>query len=48
MEENKQFGQLRLSCKGTNNGNGFDIFYDFKENHDFVEFLLHTTLDAIS
>lgn len=34
----KKFGDLRLSAKGTNNGHGFDIFYNFKESHDFIEF----------
>ena len=33
-----EFGKLRLSAEGTNNGNGFDIFYDFGESHHFVEF----------
>ena len=33
-----EFGKLRLSAEGTNNGNGFDIFYDFGESHQFVEF----------
>jgi len=33
-----QFGKLRLSVQGTNNGRGFDIFYDFGKSHDFVEF----------
>lgn len=37
MDENK-FGQLRLSVKGTNNGSGFDIFYDFGKSLNFVEF----------
>jgi hypothetical protein len=32
------FGQLRLSIKGTNNGRGFDIFYDFGKSLNFVEF----------
>lgn len=38
MSEIKKFGKLRLSGKGTNNGSGFDILYDFGESHDFVEF----------
>jgi hypothetical protein len=29
VSEEKKFGKLRLSVKGTNNGSGFDIFYDF-------------------
>jgi hypothetical protein len=33
-----KFGRLRLSVKGTNNGSGFDIFYDFGKTHKFVEF----------
>ena len=37
-KEEKKFGNLRLSAKGTNNGNGFDILYNFTENHEFVEF----------
>ena len=36
--ENKPFGKLRLSVKGTNNGSGFDILYDFGKSHNFVEF----------
>ena len=32
------FGDLRLSVKGTNNGRGFDVLYDFGEVHKFVEF----------
>jgi len=35
--ENK-FGKLRLSVQGTNNGSGFDIFYDFGKAHNFAEF----------
>ncbi len=35
--ENK-FGKLRLSVEGTNNGSGFDIFYDFGKSLDFAEF----------
>lgn len=38
MSEVKKFGELRLSVKGTNNGRGFDIFYDFGKSLDFVEF----------
>lgn len=34
----EKFGNLRLSVKGTNNGSGFDVLYDFKKNHEFVEF----------
>lgn len=34
----KKFGKLRLSVHGTNNGRGFDIFYDFGKSHEFVEF----------
>jgi len=34
----KKFGQLRLSIKGTHNGRGCDIFYDFGKSLDFVEF----------
>lgn len=37
MSETK-FGQLRLSAKGTNNGQGFDILYDFGKSLNFVEF----------
>lgn len=37
-EEVKKFGNLRLSAKGTNNGRGFDILYDFGKNLNFVEF----------
>lgn len=33
-----KFGKLKLSVKGTNNGSGFDIFYGFDKNHNFVEF----------
>lgn len=33
-----EFGKLRLSVQGTNNGRGFDIFYDFGKSLDFVEF----------
>lgn len=33
-----RFGNLRLSVKGTNNGRGFDIFYDFGKSLNFVEF----------
>lgn len=36
--EAKKFGKLRLSVQGTNNGRGFDVFYDFGKNHNFVEF----------
>lgn len=32
------FGKLRLSVKGTNNGRGFDILYDFGESYNFAEF----------
>lgn len=32
------FGELRLSVKGTSNGNGFDILYKFNKSHDFIEF----------
>lgn len=38
MPENKKFGQLRLSAKGTTNGRGFDILYDFGESFNFAEF----------
>jgi len=34
----KPFGKLKLSVKGTHNGRGVDIFYDFGESLDFVEF----------
>ncbi len=37
MAEDK-FNQLRLSAKGTTNGSGFDILYDFGKSHNFVEF----------
>ena len=37
MSDDK-FGRLRLSVKGTSNGRGFDIFYDFGKVHKFVEF----------
>jgi len=33
-----EFGKLKLSVQGTNNGSGFDIFYDFSKSHDFAEF----------
>lgn len=36
--EPTKFGKLRLSVKGTQNGSGFDIFYDFGKSHYFVEF----------
>ena len=35
---NKSFGKLRLSVKGTNNGSGFDILYDFGKTMNFAEF----------
>lgn len=38
MSEVKKFGELRLSAKGTSNGRGFDILYDFGKSHEFVEF----------
>jgi len=38
MNDQQKFGQLRLSAKGTNNGRGFDIFYDFGKSHNFMEF----------
>lgn len=38
MSDESKFGELRLSVKGTNNGRGFDIFYDFGKSHNFVEF----------
>ncbi len=34
----EKFGKLKLSCQGTNNGRGFDIFYDFGKNLNFAEF----------
>lgn len=34
----KKFGDLRLSVKGTNSGNGFDILYDFGKTLNFIEF----------
>lgn len=37
-EKKTEFGALRLSVKGTNNGRGFDILYDFGKSHSFVEF----------
>ncbi len=37
MSDDK-FGRLRLSVQGTNNGRGFDIFYDFGKSLNFVEF----------
>lgn len=36
-EAEKQFGRLRLSAQGTNNGRGFDIFYDFGGSFDFAD-----------
>lgn len=33
-----EFGKLKLSIQGTNNGSGFDIFYDFGKTLDFAEF----------
>lgn len=33
-----EFGKLKLSVQGTNNGAGFDIFYDFGKSLDFAEF----------
>lgn len=38
MNLEQRFGKLRLSVKGTSNGSGFDIFYDFGKPHNFVEF----------
>ncbi len=32
-----KFGKLKLSAQNTNNGSGFDIFYEFSKNHEFVE-----------
>lgn len=38
MEDTNKFGTLKLSVEGTNNGRGFDILYNFGNNHDHVEF----------
>ncbi len=37
-ENQDKFGKLKLSIQGTNNGSGFDIFYDFGKTLDFAEF----------
>lgn len=34
-----KFGKLILSVENTANGRGFDINYQFSENHKFVEFV---------
>lgn len=32
-----EFGKLELSNKGTNNGRGYDIYYEFYKGFNFVE-----------
>lgn len=32
-----EFGKLELSNKGTNNGRGYDIYYEFSKGFNFVE-----------